>query len=71
VRITTLYSKGNNEMYLEGLALSYEVVRLFVKMLNESDYISSASLNMRRDDEAGGLVMYTINCSLTREKKNS
>ncbi|HUU19913.1 MAG TPA: pilus assembly protein PilM [Sedimentisphaerales bacterium] len=71
VRITNLYSKGNTEMHLEGLALSYEVVRLFVKMLNESDYISSASLNMRREDKAGGLVVYTINCSLTREKKNS
>ncbi len=71
VRITNLYSKGNNEMHLEGLALSYEAVRLFVKMLNESDYISSASLNMRREEKAGGLVMYTINCSLTREKKNS
>jgi len=71
VRITNLYSKGNTEMHLEGLALSYEVVRLFVKMLNESDYISSASLNMRREEKAGGLVMYTINCALTREKKNS
>ncbi len=71
VRITNLYNRGNTEMHLEGLALSYEVVRLFVKMLNESDYISSASLNMRREERAGGLVMYTINCSLTREKKNS
>jgi Tfp pilus assembly protein PilN len=71
VRITNLYSKGNTEMHLEGLALSYEVVRLFVKMLNESDYISSASLNMRREEKAGGLVKYTINCSLTPEKKNS
>ncbi len=71
VRITKLYSKGNTEMHLEGLALSYEVVRLFVKMLNESDYISSASLNMRREEKADGLVMYTINCSLAREKKNS
>ena len=71
VRITNLYNKGNTEMHLEGLALSYEAVRLFVKMLNESDYISSASLNMRREEKAGGLVMYTINCSLTREKKNS
>jgi len=71
VRITNLYSKGNNEMQLEGLGLSYEVVRLFVKMLNESNYISSASLNMRKENRVGGLVMYTINCSLTREKKNS
>jgi len=70
VRITDLYSKGNTEMHLEGLALSYEVVRLFVEMLNKSEHISSASLTETvREDEGGGLVMYTINCSLTRDKE--
>ncbi|MBA7646184.1 hypothetical protein ES703_53946 [subsurface metagenome] len=70
VRITNLYSKGNTEMHLEGLALSYEVVRLFVEMLNKSEHISSASLTETvREDEGGGLVMYTINCLLTRDKE--
>ncbi len=71
VRITKLYDNGNSEMRLEGLALSYESVRLFVNMLNKSEYISSASLTeTMKDDEAGGLVTYTINCSLTIEKSN-
>lgn len=72
VRITNLYSKESSMMYLEGLALSYEAVHLFVEMLNKSDHISSASLTETvREDEPGGLVMYTINCLLTREKKES
>ena len=72
VRITKLYDNGNSEMRLEGLALSYESVRLFVNMLNKSDYISSASLTeTMKDKEAGGLVMYIINCSLTIEKSTS
>ena len=70
VRITNLYSKESSMMYLEGLALSYEAIRLFVKMLNESNYISSASLSETiKEDEADRLVMYRINCSLTGEKK--
>lgn len=69
VRITNLYNNGDTEMHLEGLALSYEMARLFVRMLNESDYISSASLNMRREEKTGGLVMYRINCSLSPRKE--
>ena len=72
VRITSLHSDGNAGMSLGGLALSYEAVHLFVDMLNKSDYISSASLTETvREEDAGGLVMYTINCLLTGEKKNS
>jgi Tfp pilus assembly protein PilN len=72
VRITKLYDNGNSEMRLEGLALSYESIRLFVNMLNKSDYISSASLTeTMKDEQADGLVMYIINCSLATEKSNS
>ena len=71
VRITNLYSNENTQMHMQGEALSYEVVHLFVKMLNDSDYISSASLaETVKGEKAGGLVMYTINCSLIREKKD-
>jgi len=71
VRITNLYSNENTRMYMQGEALSYEVVHLFVKMLNDSDYISSASLaESEKGEKAGGLVSYTINCSLIREKKD-
>jgi len=72
VRITSLYNNGDNKMKLEGHALSYEAVHLFVKMLNNSDYISSASLTETvKKEEAGGLVVYTIDCSLAQEKKGS
>ncbi len=72
LRITKLHSKDNSRMSLEGLALSYEAVHLFVDMLNKSQYINSASLSQtEKDNEAGGLVRYSINCWLNREKKNS
>jgi hypothetical protein len=59
-------------MVLEGSALSYEAIRLFVKTLSESDYINAASLTeTTREDEPGGLVLYTINCSLIIEKNET
>ena len=51
VRITKLYNNDNSGMRLEGQALSYESVRLFVNMLNKSDYINSASLTETMKDE--------------------
>jgi len=70
-RITELVSKGNSRMSLEGLALSYESVRLFVDMLNKSEHIVLASLvEAEKDSEEGGLVRYAINCSMTpREER--
>jgi hypothetical protein len=57
-------------MYLEGLAISYETIHLFVKMLNNSDYISSASLTeTTKEDEANGFIVYTIDCTLKLEKE--
>jgi hypothetical protein len=50
---------------LEGQALSYEAVHLFVDMLNAGEYIESASLTgTKRDNRSGGLLRYSINCSL-------
>jgi len=72
VRITAMNSTGNTEMILEGSALSYDEIRRFVKKLSESDYISAASLTeTTREDEPGGLVLYTINCSLIIEKNET
>jgi Tfp pilus assembly protein PilN len=69
VRITELFSKPNSRIYLKGLASSYEVVHLFVKMLNKSEYIDSASLiETDRDSGHQGLVSYEIDCSLVQEK---
>ena len=71
LRITNLYSTDSSMMYLEGLAISYEVIHLFVNMLNNSDYISSASLTETiKGNERDGLIRYTIDCSLKQEKEN-
>jgi len=71
VRITDLLSKGEPKMYLQGLALSYEAIRLFVDMLNKSGHIESASLiKTEKDDENERSIRYEINCSLiAREAK--
>jgi hypothetical protein len=72
VRITALYTEAETEMSLEGLALSYEAARLFEKKLNESDCISTAFLSKAtREDKVGGLVMYTIDCTVTAGKSES
>ncbi len=70
VRIINLYSRDSSGMYLEGMAISYEAIHLFVKMLNNSNYISSASLTETiKGDEGNGLIMYTIDCALKLEKE--
>ena len=64
-RITNLSSGSNSKILLEGQAFSYEAVHLFVDMLNAGEYIESASLiGTQKDKESGGLVRYSINCSL-------
>ena len=70
-RITNLFAKGSSSMSLEGLALSYEAVHLFVDMLNKSEHVDLASLiEAEKDNKTGGLVKYAIECSLnTRERK--
>jgi len=71
VRIINISSRDSSMMYLEGLALSYEAIHIFVKMLNNSNYISSASLSETvKEDKADGLITYTINCSLNLQKEN-
>jgi len=70
VRIINLSSRDNSGMYLEGLAISYETIHLFVSMLNSSDYISSASLSeTTKEDTENGFIMYRIDCTLKLEKE--
>jgi len=70
LRITDLLSKSHSKMSLKGLAMSYEVVHLFVEMLNKSEYIESAALfETEKDDGEGGLVRYSINCALAAKKE--
>jgi len=66
VRITHLSSEDELKVNLKGQAFSYESVRFFVQMLNESEYMKSASLiGTEKDGTPGGLIMYSINCLLT------
>ncbi|MHC4423579.1 MAG: pilus assembly protein PilM [Planctomycetota bacterium] len=70
LRITDLLSKGQSKMSLEGLAVSYEAVHLFVDMLNKSDRIETATvLETEKDRSEGGLVRYSINCALAPRKE--
>jgi hypothetical protein len=69
VLITSLSSKANSGMSLEGLALSNEDVYLFVDKLNKSKYIDSASIvETEKDLNNNGLTSYEISCSLTARK---
>ncbi len=70
IRIINLYSRDSSRMYLEGMAISYETIHLFVKMLNNSDHINSASLTeTTKEDKTDGFIMYTIDCELKPEKE--
>jgi Tfp pilus assembly PilM family ATPase/Tfp pilus assembly protein PilN len=72
VRIISLYSRDNSGMYMQGMAISYEAIHLFVNMLNNSEHISSATLTeTTKEDEANGFIMYTIDCTLKLVKEES
>jgi len=65
VRITNLFSRDNSKISLEGLALSYEAVHLFVNMLAKSELTEDASLiGTEKDNDETGYVRYQINCSI-------
>jgi len=64
--ITTLFSEDNSRLLIKGRSTSYEAVRLFVEMLGESKYMASVALvEAEKDEGVGGLVSYSIDCSLT------
>jgi len=65
VRIIEMFSKDSSTVSINGQATSYEAVHLFVKMLNKSESIDSASLvDAEKSKEYGGLAKYLITCSL-------
>ena len=67
VRITKLSDNKDAGLRLEGTALSYEAIRLFVKLLNESEHIHSASLiETTKNEQSEGYIIYMINCSLNK-----
>jgi Tfp pilus assembly protein PilN len=65
-RIHSLSSNGGSTVRLEGEALSYEAVELFLDKLSKCEHIKSASLAAtEKDSELNKWIKYTINCSLT------
>ncbi len=67
--ITSLSSRDDSEMFLQGLAISNEAVYLFVDKLNKSGHIDLASIvETVKDNNKNGLVTYEINCSLASQK---
>ena len=67
VRITALHSGNNSSLLLEGQALSYDTIYLFVDELGACRNIESASLiGTEKYGESDGLLKYSIRCSLTQ-----
>jgi len=71
VRITNLSGGIRDKVVIEGLAMSYESIHLFVNMLNKSEYIEEASLaGTEKRAEGDGFVKYSINCVLAKKEKS-
>jgi Tfp pilus assembly protein PilN len=65
VRITALHGSDNSRMLLDGQALSYEAIYLFVDTLSTCKNIESASLiGTEKYSGSEHLVKYSIRCSL-------
>ncbi|MHC4356871.1 MAG: pilus assembly protein PilM [Planctomycetota bacterium] len=72
VRVTELYGKKDSTIYVGGVSLSYDAVRLFIAMLNKSSYVKSASpIQTARDREFDGMVKYSISCVLMPKDKGA
>jgi hypothetical protein len=72
LQVTKMFCKGSSRMFIEGVASSYETVRLFVSMLKKSEHISQASLiEAEKGEGRDGLVNYIIQCSLKPRKVNA
>jgi Tfp pilus assembly protein PilN len=73
VRIVNLTSKDNTGMSLVGQASSYDTINKFVKLLDKSPYISSATLvKSEIDPTTENLLLYNIACKFAvKEKANA
>jgi Tfp pilus assembly protein PilN len=69
-RIHSFSSNGSSTARLEGQAISYEAVKLFLDALSRCEHIKSASLaGTEKDSESNKWIKYTINCSLSDQKE--
>jgi Tfp pilus assembly protein PilN len=70
VQIRSLSSDGSSMIMLEGQALSYEAVDLFLDMLSNCEYVKSTSLSgTEKVSKSGEWIRYSIGCSLTDGKE--
>ncbi len=70
VQIRSLSSDGSSMLMLEGQALSYEAVELFLDMLSNCRHIKSASLaETEKVSKSDKWIRYSIGCSLTDGKE--
>jgi Tfp pilus assembly protein PilN len=70
VRICSLSSGSDSTVMLEGQALSYEAVELFLKTLSKCEYIKSALLvGTEKDSESDKWIKYSVSCLLTERKE--
>ncbi|MHC4131996.1 MAG: PilN domain-containing protein [Planctomycetota bacterium] len=64
VQITSL-SSTDEKLVIEGRALSYEMIHLFVEMLDSSEHIKSAILSKTLDKNSqNDVVQFSVQCSL-------
>jgi len=70
VQIRSLSSDGSSMIMLEGQALSYEAVELFLDMLSNCEHVKSASLaKTEKGSKSDKWIRYSIGCSLTDRKE--
>ncbi|MHC4474535.1 MAG: pilus assembly protein PilM [Planctomycetota bacterium] len=71
VRITELHGKKNGSMHIGGLALSYDAVHEFARLLNQSGHIESAGPpQTEKDRDAVDLIRYSIDCVLAQRQQS-
>jgi len=70
VQIRSLSSDGSSMITLEGQALAYEAVELFLDMLSNCEHVKSASLaGTEKVSGSNKWIRYSIGCSLTDRKE--
>jgi Tfp pilus assembly protein PilN len=69
LQITQLNYDGRRSIIMEGRSLSYEAVRMFERMMIESQYIESVSLSETgQDEEYAGLIAFVIECTAVEKE---
>jgi hypothetical protein len=69
LQITQLNYDGRRSIIMEGRSLSYEAVRMFERMMIESQDIESVSLSETgQDEEYAGLIASVIECTVVEKE---